>query len=175
MFRELCVCICLALIPEATRAANKPHVAADAQTVKIWTNDDLDRLHHLGLISIVGPIRLAQSASEFVPQPNETTRDPAWYADEASGLRDERQFALLRLEAGDIYRHQGTRRLAVSGCPYSDGRNLDAFGKAHVFKYFLWNCDCLLWSRLVDNPTESQERGSRHGQESCGSIGGCTC
>jgi hypothetical protein len=97
MFRELCVCICLALIPEATRAANKPHVAADAQAVKICTNDDLDRLHHLGLISIVGPIRLAQSASEFVPQRNETTRDPAWYADEASGLRVELEQRQLQL------------------------------------------------------------------------------
>src|SRR5258708_27935165 len=36
------------------RAANRPHAGTDRQNKMVWTNDDLDKLHTLGLISIVG-------------------------------------------------------------------------------------------------------------------------
>lgn len=53
MICNFCICICLALIPAAVRAANKPHAAADSQTIKVWTNNDLDRLHDVAPVSIV--------------------------------------------------------------------------------------------------------------------------
>ena len=71
------------------RAANRPHVGTDSQNGKVWTNDDLERLHGLGLISIVGQIdqeeqKLAAARSEYVK-----TQDPEWYAEESARLRDE--------------------------------------------------------------------------------------
>ena len=71
------------------RAANKPHVGTDSQNGKVWTNDDLERLHSLGLISIVGQIdqeesKPATERSEYVE-----TQDPEWYAEESARLRDE--------------------------------------------------------------------------------------
>ena len=38
------------------RAANRPHAETDSQNTMVWTNDDLERLHSLGLISVVGRI-----------------------------------------------------------------------------------------------------------------------
>ena len=71
------------------RAANRPHVGTDSQNGKVWTNDDLERLHSLGLISIVGQIdqeepKPATARSEYVK-----TQDPEWYAEESARLRDE--------------------------------------------------------------------------------------
>jgi hypothetical protein len=71
------------------RAANRPHVGTDSQNGMVWTNDDLERLHSLGLISIAGQIdqgesMLATARSEYVK-----TRDPEWYAEESARLRDE--------------------------------------------------------------------------------------
>ena len=62
------------------RAANRPHVGTDSQNGTVWTNDDLERLHKLGLISIVGQIdqedsKPATARSEYVE-----TQDPEWYA-----------------------------------------------------------------------------------------------
>jgi hypothetical protein len=71
------------------RAANRPHVGTDSQNGMVWTNDDLERLHSLGLISIVGQIdqedsKPATPRSEYVK-----TQDPEWYAEESARLRDE--------------------------------------------------------------------------------------
>jgi hypothetical protein len=71
------------------RAVNRPHVGTDSQNEMVWTNDDLERLHSLGLISIVGQIdqedsKPATPRSEYVK-----TQDPEWYAEESARLRDE--------------------------------------------------------------------------------------
>jgi hypothetical protein len=71
------------------RAANRPHVGTDSQNKMVWTNDDLERLHSLGLISIVGQIdhekpKPVTASSEYVK-----TQDPEWYAEESARLRDE--------------------------------------------------------------------------------------
>ena len=71
------------------RAANRPHVGTDSQNGKVWTNDDLERLHSLGLISIVDQIdqeepKPATARSEYVK-----TQDQEWYAEESARLRDE--------------------------------------------------------------------------------------
>ena len=81
------------------RAANRPHVGTDSQNGKVWTNDDLERLHSLGLISIVGQIdqeesKPATERSEYVE-----TQDPEWYAEESARLRDELERRRAELDA----------------------------------------------------------------------------
>ena len=91
MIRHFCICFCLALVLAAIplRAANRPHAGTDSQTVKVWTNDDLERLHDLGLICIVGQINEETPKPASLPQPYMKTRDPEWYAEQAARLRDE--------------------------------------------------------------------------------------
>jgi len=100
MIRHLCICSCLALVTATIplRAANRPHAGADSQTIKVWTNDDLEKLHHAGLISIVGQVDEEKSLSESAPQGYEATQNPAWYAEQAARLRHEleRRQAQLR-------------------------------------------------------------------------------
>jgi hypothetical protein len=91
MIRELSIGICLAFVTPAIplRAANGPHAEADGQTIKVWTNDDLESLQHTGLVSIVGQIDEQKSISELAPQVYDATKDPGWYAEQAARLRDD--------------------------------------------------------------------------------------
>jgi hypothetical protein len=91
MIRHFCICFCLALVSAAIplRAANRPHAGTDSQTVKVWTNDDLEKLHDLGLICIVGQINEETPKPASLLQPYLTTRNPEWYAEQAAQLRDE--------------------------------------------------------------------------------------
>jgi hypothetical protein len=69
------------------RAANRPHAGIEHHSMAVWTNDDLDKLHDLGLISVA-----AQEDDEEptpAPAPYLRTQDPAWYAAQAANLRDE--------------------------------------------------------------------------------------
>jgi hypothetical protein len=70
----------------------------DAQTAVVWTNDDLERLHGLGMISVVGRMNEETTESESLSQPYVNTQDPGWYAGQAAKLRDEleRRQAQLR-------------------------------------------------------------------------------
>ena len=89
-----------------SQAAGKPNSAKADQTqpVKVWTNQDLDQLRSRGLLSIVGQESSAATA-QSAPTATEPTHpvyesrldDPAWYADQAAGLRaelDQREAAL---------------------------------------------------------------------------------
>jgi hypothetical protein len=89
-----------------SQAAEKPRPAPanQNQPKKVWTNDDTDRLHSQGLISIVGP-EVSETVSQTSAQPEEATfpvyesrlDDPTWYADQAADLQaelDRRQTAL---------------------------------------------------------------------------------
>ena len=71
------------------RAANRPHAEAGSQNTMIWTNDDLEKLHSLGLISVVGRIDEEKPTSAPAPEPYVRTDDPEWYAVQAAKLRDE--------------------------------------------------------------------------------------
>jgi hypothetical protein len=71
------------------RAANRPHVGTDSHNGMVWTNDDLERLHSLGLISIVGQIDQEQSKPATARSEYVKTQDPEWYAEESARLRDE--------------------------------------------------------------------------------------
>src|SRR5260370_38294425 len=70
------------------RAANKPRAGMEDQKT-VWTNDDLERLHDLGLICIVGRMNEETSTSASLPEPDVETQDPEWYAEQAARLRDE--------------------------------------------------------------------------------------
>jgi len=91
MIRYLSAAATLGLISEAIplRAANRPHAGTDIQNRVVWTNEDLERLHDLGLISVVGRIDERTSESPSRPQPYVKTQEPAWYAEQAAELRDE--------------------------------------------------------------------------------------
>lgn len=71
------------------RAADKPHAGSDRQSKVAWTNDDLERLHDLDLICIVGRVNEETLKSASPPQPYLKTQDPRWYAEQAARLRDE--------------------------------------------------------------------------------------
>src|SRR5258708_24871238 len=70
------------------RAANKPRAGMEDQKT-VWTNDDLERLHDLGLICIVGRMNEETPKSASLPQPYVKTQDPEGYAEQAARLRDE--------------------------------------------------------------------------------------
>ena len=71
------------------RAANKPRAGTDSQKTVVWTNEDLERLHVPGLISIVGRTDEERPTSASAPGPYVKTQDPEWYAEQAARLRDE--------------------------------------------------------------------------------------
>jgi hypothetical protein len=79
------------------RAANKPRGGTDSQKIKVWTNDDLEKLHAAGLISVVGQVDEGMSVSESAPRDYEVTRDPQWYAEQAARLRNELEYRQAQL------------------------------------------------------------------------------
>jgi hypothetical protein len=99
MIRHLCICSCLALVTATIplRAANRPHAGADSQTIKVWTNDDLEKLHHTGLISIVGQIDQEKPKPASLLAGYVKTQDPEWYAAQAANLRDELEYRQAQL------------------------------------------------------------------------------
>ena len=91
MTRYLYAAVTLGLISVAIplRAAHRPDAGTDRQSKVVWTNDDLEKLHDLGLICIVGPMNDETSKSASLPQPYGNAQDPEWYAEQAARLRDE--------------------------------------------------------------------------------------
>jgi hypothetical protein len=91
MIRYLYAAVTLGLVSVAIplRATSRPHARTDSQNTVVWTNDDLERLHALGLISIVGGVNEETQRSASLPPPYVETRDPRWYAEQAARLRDE--------------------------------------------------------------------------------------
>ena len=70
------------------RAANKPRAGKTEKTAVLWTNEDLERLRPLGLISVVGQRRTAEDATAApLPLAYVNTQDPEWYAEQAANLR----------------------------------------------------------------------------------------
>ena len=86
---SLAISVTLSTLAIPSRAANRPHAGTDSQNPVVWTNDDLARLHSLGLISIVGQIDEEKSKSASLPVLYVRTQDPKWYAEQAARLRDE--------------------------------------------------------------------------------------
>jgi hypothetical protein len=93
MTRYLHCAVILGLLAAATPlgAANRPHSDTESQNKIVWTNDDLEKLHSLGLISIVGRIEEERPTPAPAPEPYLRTQDPEWYAAQAAKLRAELQ------------------------------------------------------------------------------------
>ena len=94
MTRRLYAVVTLGLVSVAIplRAANGPRAGVDAQTAFVWSNDDLEKLHGPGMISIVGRMEeeaTATSASASASGPYVKSQDPDWYSVEAAKLRDQ--------------------------------------------------------------------------------------
>jgi hypothetical protein len=91
MTRHLLINASLALLSLTItlRAAHGQQIEADHQRPHVWTNEDLEKLHGLGLISIVGQVDEDRSTWPSAPEPYVETQDPEWYAEQAAGLREE--------------------------------------------------------------------------------------
>lgn len=91
MTRHLCATAFLAALSLAIplRAAKGPHVRTDRERPAVWTNDDLKRLHVLGLISIVGRMDEETPKPASLPELYVKAHDPEWYAAQAAKLQDE--------------------------------------------------------------------------------------
>jgi hypothetical protein len=99
MIRNLSISVCLALVTAVIplRAASGPYAGGDSRTAKVWTNDNLERLHQAGLISIVGQVDEESSIPESAPQSDEITQNTEWYAEQAATLRDELEYRRAHL------------------------------------------------------------------------------
>jgi hypothetical protein len=86
---SLAISVTLSTLAIPSRAANRPHAGTDSQNPVVWTNDDLARLHSLGLICIVGQTNEETPKPASQPQAYVKTQDPEWYAGQAARLRDE--------------------------------------------------------------------------------------
>ena len=97
MIRHFWFCLVLVSTAIPLRAANRPHVGTEDQNMLVWTNDDLERLHDLDLISIVGRTNEETPKSTSAPAPYVETQSQAWYAGQAARLRSalERRKAQL--------------------------------------------------------------------------------
>lgn len=91
MTRFVCSVLFLAVVLAAVplRAANKPDPATGPKNVRVWTNGDLEALHGLGLISIVGTAVEEGTASDTAAQPSPIIHDQQWYSEQSEQLRAE--------------------------------------------------------------------------------------
>jgi hypothetical protein len=94
---SLAISLGLSTLAIPLRAANKPRAGADSHNPMVWTDDDLEKLRPLGLISIVGQVDAERSTLESAPRNHEASQDPEWYAQEAARLRDELEYRQAQL------------------------------------------------------------------------------
>src|SRR5258708_1441632 len=94
---SVAISVTLSTLAIPVRAANKPRAGTDSQKIKVWTNDDLEKLHDVGLISIVGQIDEETSISESASRDYQITQDPEWYAEQAATLRAELEYRQAQL------------------------------------------------------------------------------
>jgi len=94
---SVAISVTLSTLAIPVRAANKPRAGTDNQKIKVWTNDDLEKLHDVGLISIVGQVDEETSISESASRDYEITQDPEWYAEQAATLRAELEYRQAQL------------------------------------------------------------------------------
>jgi hypothetical protein len=119
---SLAILMTLSTLAIPLRAANKPRAGNMENKTVVWTNDDLEKLHSLGLISIVGRIDEERPTSASAPAPYVRTQDPEWYAEQAAKLRDEleRRRAQLR-EYRQVLEGARSLRKATGGINLDEG------------------------------------------------------
>ena len=117
---SLAISMTLSTLAIPMRAANKPRAGTDSRKPVVWTNDDLEKLHSLGLISIVGRTDEEQLTSASAPAPYVETQDPEWYAGQAAQLRDE-----LERRRAQLHEYQKALEDARSLGETTGGINVD--------------------------------------------------
>ena len=117
---SLAISMTLSTLAIPMRAANKPRAGTDSRKPVVWTNDDLEKLHSLGLISIVGRTDEEQLTSASAPAPYVETQDPEWYAGQAAQLRDE-----LERRRAQLHEYQKALEDARSLRETTGGINVD--------------------------------------------------
>jgi hypothetical protein len=94
---SVAISVTLSTLAIPVRAANKPRAGTDSHNAMVWTNNDVEKLHDLGLISIVGQVDEETSISESASRDYEITQDPEWYAEQAATLRAELEYRQAQL------------------------------------------------------------------------------
>ena len=119
---SLAISMTLSTLAIPLRAANKPRAGDMENKTVVWTNDDLEKLHSLGLISIVGRIDEERPTRASASGPYVRTQDPEWYAEQAAQLRDEleRRRAQLR-EYGQALEDARSLRETTGGINLDEG------------------------------------------------------
>ena len=129
---SLAISMTLSTLAIPMRAANKARAGTDSHNPVVWTNDDLERLHVLGLICIVSRIDEERPTSASAPGPYVKTEDPEWYAEQAAKLRDELERRRAQLSG---YRQalEGARSLreTTGGINLDDG-DVGITSEAHI-------------------------------------------
>jgi hypothetical protein len=95
---SLAISMTLSALAIPLRAANKPRAGKTERATVIWTNEDLEKLSGLGLISVVGQAPEEATAAAAAPSPYLETQDPGWYAEQASKLQAELERREARLQ-----------------------------------------------------------------------------
>lgn len=118
----LTISLALALFPAVrpSHAASSPRARRADQGTVVWTNEDLEKLRGLGLISIVGQVPEDTTANAVAPSPYVRTKDPQWYAEQASKLRAE-----LESTQSQLQRYRQAIRDAGSLQAMAGGINLE--------------------------------------------------
>src|SRR5882757_425251 len=118
---SLTISMILSTLAIPLRAANKPRAEKTEQAVVLWTNDELEKLRPLGLISIVGQSSTAEFATTVaLRQPYVNTQDPEWYAEQAAKLR-----ARLESTEDELQRYRQAIEDAKSLKTTTGGMNLE--------------------------------------------------
>jgi len=117
---SLAISITLGTLAIPMRAASKPRAGSESRNPVVWTNDNLERLHSLGLISIVGSGDEEQLTSASAPAPYVETQDPEWYAEQAAQLREE-----LERRRAQLHEYQKALEDARSLRETTGGINVD--------------------------------------------------
>jgi len=87
---SVAVSMTLSTLAIPLRAANNPRAEKTQQAVVLWTNDELEKLRPLGLISTVGQPTTAEDATAAaLPPAYMSVQDPEWYAEQAAKLREQ--------------------------------------------------------------------------------------
>jgi hypothetical protein len=84
------------------RAVNRPHAGTECHIMMVWTDDDLEKLHIPGLISIADQIDDERPTSPPAPGPYVRIQGPKRYAAQAAKLRGELKRSQRQLHE---YRH----------------------------------------------------------------------
>jgi hypothetical protein len=118
----LAISMTLSTLAIPLRAANKPRAGMDRQNPAVWTNDDIEKLHRLGLISIVGRKDEEQPTPASAPAPYVETQDLEWYAQQAAKLRDELEGRRAQLDRyGQALEDARSLKKTTGGINLDDG------------------------------------------------------